>query len=116
MSYGYLLYLVGRYDEALIFIEKEMEINKENVWTHFYHGIVNKTLGNEMIAHNEMLAAFKLVRKGFNLFCRLERMMKKDPLNEDYYEKLRMLILCEQCPKIWNDINIGKYVHTECPR
>ena len=60
-SYGYLLYLMGDYEKAMKYIEKELKINKRNKWAYFYHGLLNKIQGNDEIAEKELLRAISVM-------------------------------------------------------
>ena len=44
-SYGYLLYLMGEYKEAMKYIKKEIRIGTVNMLTYIYQGYVSKVFG-----------------------------------------------------------------------
>ena len=99
-SYGYLLYLMGKYDEAMEYIEKGMEFDvkdeNQSMWIHFYYGLVNKTLGNNEIAGKQLMKEVEVVeRKAHDVNLVVDRLMDlkaSDPLNTDYYERFLKLI------------------------
>ena len=93
-SYGYLLYLKGDYDKAMEYIEKELrlDLDDKNKWAHFYHGLLNKTMGNDEKAEEELLKADELVRHKDDMMEYLRLMNAADPLNGDYYTRFETLI------------------------
>ena len=96
-SYGYLLYLMGEYEKGLRYIEIDLSVNDGYKWPNFYHGLVNKTLGNDEIAEKSLLKAVEgtKITKTYNLEFMMEEvniMKKSDGLNGDYYERFQELL------------------------
>ena len=62
-SYGYLLYLMGRYEEALEYILKELKLDDDNYFAHYYHALVNKALENDEEAEDSLKRTLSLITK-----------------------------------------------------
>ena len=96
-EYGYLLYLMGKYQDAMECFEIALEADDENIWAHFYYGLFNQTCtfdGGER-ANKRLETAVKLVmeqHKEYDVLANLKVMKRSDPLNTDYYERFEKLI------------------------
>ena len=93
-SYGYLLYLMGEYEKALEYIRMELrlDVKDKGLWAHFYHGLVNRTIGNDDKEETELLKAVELVKHKYDILESLKVIKESDPLNEDYYKRFEALL------------------------
>ena len=98
-SYGYLLYLMGRYDKARLHIEIQMEYDykhkQSNYWGQFYYGVLNEALGNHEIAEERLLKAVEFVDTKAsckNAIDTLKVIKRNDMLHIEYYNKFQKLL------------------------
>ena len=67
-SYGYLLYLMGRYEEASKHIKmRYIEDNQgeQGIWQNVYFAVLNEKLGNKEIAEESVIYAAECVKTKF---------------------------------------------------
>eukprot|EP01083_Nonionella_stella_P086649 240865_1 len=91
-SYAYLLYLMRDYDKAMKHVKIELEISQKNKWAHYYHGLLQKTLGNELKANESLLKAVECTQKTSHIVTHLQRIKASDPINIDYHNEFEKLL------------------------
>ena len=100
-SYGYLLHLMGRKEEAREYMEVQRNLDdkkqNKNNWTWFYYGLVCRAT-DESIGDESLLKA--LEDTSSKLECekvvfRLSRIKSGDIENIDYYEKFEKMVVAK---------------------
>ena len=75
-------------------MEIELKLNDKNFWAHFYYGLLNKTMGNDEKAEEELLKAVEMVGAEHKerVLEKLNLMHKNDLNNTQYYDKFEKLV------------------------
>ena len=79
-SYGYLLYLMGEYQEALKYVEIDLEQVSRNRWNHYHVTLIPKALGDDDKSEKALLKSTELINKHFKntkYILRHSKMMKE---------------------------------------
>ena len=95
-SFGYLLYLMGSYYEAMVVIKEQLKINDKNIWGQYYHGLLNETFGNHKKAEKSLLKAKELIEWNHDreiVLKHLKVIKSADPLNMGYHNRFEDIIL-----------------------
>ena len=95
-SYGYLLYLMGKYEKAMEYIKIGIELNNnpKSIWPYFYQGLVYKAIGDKEMADQALLKAIELITtrkerdRTKKCICRMKSV---EVLNMDYYDRFERL-------------------------
>ena len=89
-SYGCLLYLMGRYDEAERSTSMYAQSNDEDPYSHFYHGLVLRATGNDQNAEEYLRQTVVRVPKNEkHIFLRqLTMMQNADGLDMEFHRRL----------------------------
>ena len=92
-SYGYLLYLMGEYDKAMGFVQKELKLTgNKYIWGYFYLGLLQRLGGDNEDSEVSLMKAVE-VMKSKSLYARtlitntIMRMISNDESNKTYYTK-----------------------------
>ena len=85
-AYGYLLYLMGDYEKAKEYMEKQIKLDEEtkyeNKWTWIYYSILNKKLGNDEIAESALLKAVEYTNTAASLKYILKQLVMMKNTND----------------------------------
>ena len=95
-SYGYLLYLMGEYDDAMKHILLEMKEDDSNHWAYYYHALVNNVQGNHKEAEESLAKAADLITKNKDKKTALNHLKvikSANELNQDLHEKYERMIV-----------------------
>ena len=60
-SYGHLLYLMGKYEQALEYIEIDIKLRKKK-WKYFYQGLVYQAIGDKETSDEALLKAVESIQ------------------------------------------------------
>ena len=87
-SYGYLLYLMGRYEQALKYVNIEMKLYPKTdvIWPYIYAALLHKTFGSDETAEIMAWRAIILFKREDyrqNLSY-LKKVIDNDTLNRDF--------------------------------
>ena len=93
-SYGYLLYLVGKYDLAMKHIRIALKENhySRRVWTYFYEVLVNEAIGNDGKMEQGLLKVAELITKTDDNCSYLLKMKNNDNRKSQCYDRLLELL------------------------
>ena len=94
-SYGYLLYLMGKYEQAMKYIEIDIKLYYKSPWKYFYQGLVYKAIGDEAMADNALLRAVESIETRTEKDRAKKRLYKNkfvETSNMDYYDRFERLI------------------------
>ena len=93
-AYGYLLYLMGKYDEAMKYIEVELEVSRFH-WAYIYRALVNYKKGLHLFVKDDMLKGVKKIKLNTvheRSLERIQSMKRRDADTEEFYDRLMELM------------------------
>ena len=90
-SYGYLLYLMGRYQDSLKYIVKGIELEEDNYFTHYYHALINNVFGKSGEANLSILRSVSLItsQNGDAVLKHLNTMENCNPLSTELHQRFK---------------------------
>eukprot|EP01084_Bolivina_argentea_P012075 22636_1 len=97
-SYGYLLYLVGKYEQSFEQLQIALKVHDESCWTHYYFGVLNYRIGNNDQANISMKKALELCLGVLHKSVMIELMIiisalkNSDVEAAEYHEKFEQLL------------------------
>ena len=97
-AYGYLLYLMGKYDKALECINARLEVNDGNPWVYLYLALINASMGHKDVVEKMLTKAVKLIKESKWVEYVLEQVTKlkqNDKSNTACYDKFIELLSSE---------------------
>ena len=77
-EYGYILYLLGHYQKAKRYVEKELKMGTNSLVVHFYHALIFEKLDDPESRDKSLMDALHLVRDRFRCRNWIHRLQSTD--------------------------------------
>eukprot|EP01083_Nonionella_stella_P089308 249169_1 len=91
-SYGYLLYLMRRYDEAKKYLKTAITYDRKTVWSHYYYALLQKEIGHDSEADESLVNAVNITTKISSILGHLQTIKEADPKQIHYHNRFEELL------------------------
>ena len=95
-SYGYLLYLMGDYDNAMKYIEIDLNKDYPKQWTFISYGLLHSVMGNDVAAREAFMNAIAVIHDNgddkYQVQLRVLELKTKDKFHCKGYDTLLELL------------------------